>query len=207
MASNATVALSAPKVRITHEPFTWAVMREFFDPATASELATTFPSYGFRVAGASAKLFQVRSLVVAGTVHSSTATLPEPWRATAHLLASDEYRDRLGALVDRDLSGLRIDATLCRYPPGCSLAPHTDREVRDTTHVVYFNRVWQREWGGMLRVLRSSGVEDVIEEVSPELHTSVVMVRSDCSWHAVTPVVDGVAEERLSLLIHASHSE
>ena len=53
-------------------------------------------------------------------------------------------------------TGLRIDASLCRYPPGCSLLPHTDRPIRVATQVAYFNQEWRREWGGMLRILRSS---------------------------------------------------
>jgi len=202
-----TVARERPKVTIKHDPFTWAVVTGFLEEATAATLARDFPADGFRVAGSNAKQFHVRNLVVDGTVSSSTRDLPDSWRTAARFLASADYARLLGAIVDRDLAGLRIDATLCRYPPGCSLAPHTDREVRDTTHVIYLNRTWRPEWGGMLRILRSADVDDVIEEVLPELHTSSIMVRSDRSWHAVTAVAPGIVEERLSVLIHATHPE
>ncbi len=196
----------APR-RVQHAPFTWAVLEDFFTRQRTDALASSFPSQGFRPAGISSKLFYVRSLVVDSRVVTSAAELPEVWQDLGRLIVSPAYRDRLAGVVDRDLDGLRLDASLCRYPPGCSLMPHTDRELRDTTHVVYLNREWQPEWGGMLRILRSDNLDDVIEEVLPTLPTSVVMVRSDCSWHAVTAVAEGVTAERLSLLVHASRPD
>ena len=202
--------LGAPYVisgSVNQDPFTWAVVSGFFDHSVALRLAQEFPDDGFRVAGTRTKLFHVRSLVVDGRLPSSASGLPGTWRTIGHLISSMAYRDRLGDLVGRDLTGLRFDASLCRYPPGCSLEPHTDRDIRDTTHIVYFNRPWRREWGGMLRILRSAHLDDAVEEILPELHTSVVMVRSERSWHGVTTVADGVTQERLSLLVHASRAD
>ncbi|MDM7853884.1 2OG-Fe(II) oxygenase [Cellulomonas alba] len=202
-----TTTAGARSAAVHHEPFTWAVVTGFLDDELAHRLAAEFPTEGFRVAGTSAKLFSVRSLVVAGTVHSSTATLSPAWRDLASWLASPEHRRAFGDLVGLDLTGLRIDASLCRYPPGCSLAPHTDRPVRRATHVLYLNPLWRPEWGGEFRVLRSDDVDDVIERVLPTLGTSVAMVRSDRSWHAVGEVAAGVAVERRSVLVHASWPE
>ena len=207
MVSDPFIASRETGGTVNQDPFTWAVVNGFFDRSFALRLAQEFPSDGFRRAGTSTKLFHVRSLVVDGRLPSSVGGLPDAWRAIGHLIASAAYREMLGDLVSRDLMGLRLDATLCRYPPGCSLAPHTDRDIRDTTHILYFNRQWRREWGGMLRILRSAHVDDVIEEVLPELHTSVVMVRSERSWHAVTAVAGDVSQERMSLLVHASRAD
>ena len=173
--------------------------------ACAEQLADEFPADGFRTAGTSAKLFLVRSLVIDGQLPSAVRQLSAAWRQVAETIVDGDWVGRVGDVVGRDLTGLRIDASLCRYPPGCSLVPHTDRDIRDTTQVVYFNREWRPEWGGMLRILGSDDIDDVIEEVLPVLHSSVVMVRSDRSWHAVSPVAEGVQRERMSMLIHASH--
>lgn len=199
---------TGPRMATVHrDPFTWAVVRGFLDDELAHRLAAEYPEDGFRPAGTSAKLFSVRAMVVAGTVHSSTATLSDAWQDFAGWLASGAYRQAFGELVGLDLTGLRIDASLCRYPPGCALAPHTDRPIRRATHVQYFNPEWRPEWGGTFRVLRSDDVDDVIEEVQPTLGTSVAMVRSDCSWHTVTEVAPGVTAERRSVLAHASWPE
>jgi SM-20-related protein len=199
-------ALRAPSAGATvnHEPFTWTEIEEFLPRADAEQLAYEFPEDGFRVAGSSAKLFHVRSLIVDNQLATSTTSLSSAWQALGRLLISPAYAEWVGALVGKDLTGLRVDASLCLYPPGCWLAPHTDRPMRVTTQIVYFNEEWRPEWGGMFRVLRSENMEDVAAEVLPVLHTSVVMLRADNSWHAVSPVADGVTKVRRSLLMHTS---
>ena len=186
------------------DPYVWTVRHDFVTRGLAEQLADEFPRDGFRTAGTSAKLFLVRSLVIDGQLPSSVRQLSAAWRGVAEEIVDGDWVGRVGAVVGRDLTGLRIDASLCRYPPGCSLVPHTDRDIRDTTQIVYLNRVWRPEWGGMLRVLGSDDIDDVIAEVLPVLHSCVVMVRSERSWHAVTPVAAGVRHERLSMLLHAS---
>jgi hypothetical protein len=193
--------------RIHRDPFSWAVLDGFIPSAVADRLAADFPQDGFRAAGTNVKLFRVRSLVVDGVVPSAVTALSCDWGDFARYLTSPDYRERLEQVVSTDLGGLRIDATFCRYRPGSSLAPHTDQPKRVATHVLYFNAEWQPGWGGGFRILRSDDVDDVIEEVLPTLHTSVAMVRSDCSWHAVASVADGVTHERLSVLVHASRPE
>jgi SM-20-related protein len=195
--------LGARAVRNT-DPFNWSVVEDFFDRSVALSLSSEFPADGFRMAGSQIKKFYVRSLVVNSTLPSSIAKLSATWQNVALFISSPDYRKRLGEFFGRDLNHLRVDATLCRYAPGCSLPPHTDRDVRDTTHVIYFNREWYPDWGGLLQVLRSERPNDVVSEVVPKLNISVVMVRSDRSWHSVSPVAAHVDRERLSLLIHTS---
>jgi Rps23 Pro-64 3,4-dihydroxylase Tpa1-like proline 4-hydroxylase len=194
----------APAIDRRTTPFTWAVVDRFLDKALAQQLALDFPTDGFRTAGTQAKLFRVRSLVVNSQIASTASDLPESWMTLAEIIAAPGYARWLGQVVGRDLNGLRLDASLCRYPPGCSLQPHTDRDIRVTTHIIYFNEEWRAEWGGMLCILRSANIDDVVDAIPPQLHTSVVMLRSDYSWHAVTPVAEGVQRERLSLLVHTS---
>lgn len=186
------------------DPYIWSAVEDFFDPAMMLDLLSEFPADGFRIAGPGPKSFFIRSLVVNSALPSSTTDLSPTWQSMGRILASPDYRVRLGEFVGRDLSRLRIDATLCRYTPGCWLPPHTDRDIRDTTHVIYFNREWSPEWGGMFQILASERPDDIVAEVVPKLNISVVMVRSERSWHAVSSVVPGVERDRLSLLIHAS---
>lgn len=186
------------------DPFIWAVIEDFFDDSVAISLSSEFPADGFTLAGSQNAKFYVRSLAINGTL-SSAADLSPAWRNVGLLISSSDYRRRLGDFLGRDLSRLRIDASLCRYTQGCALPPHTDRAERDTTQVIYFNREWCSEWGGLLQVLRSERPDDVASEVIPTLNTSVMMIRSERSWHAVSPVPAGVNRERLSLVINLSN--
>lgn len=202
-----TIVRSAFETTATRhtEPFTWFVVESFFDDSVALSLSNEFPTDGFELAEYQSEKFYVRSLAVNGAVTLQSRTELSPmWRSVAQLISSPDYCGRVGRFLGRDLSRFRVDASLCRYEPGCCLRPHTDRTVRDTTQVVYFNREWRSDWGGMLQILRSGRSSDVVSEVLPKLNRSVIMIRSERSWHAVSPVKAGVHRERRSLVINFS---
>lgn len=67
------------------------------------------------------------------------------------------------------------------------------------THVFYFNENWDPKNGGCLNILRSSDISDSIAESPPIVGNSAVVVRADNSWHAVTPVTNGVHTSRRSM--------
>ena len=64
---------------------------------------------------------------------------------------------------------------------------------------MYFNRSWNRADGGCLNVLGSDDPSDVAAEIEPIIGNSAVLVRSENSWHAVSPVVKGCTRSRRSL--------
>jgi Rps23 Pro-64 3,4-dihydroxylase Tpa1-like proline 4-hydroxylase len=69
------------------------------------------------------------------------------------------------------------------------------------TQVFYFNVGWDPDWGGCLRILGSREPEDLIAELPPRLGSSSILVRSDSSWHSVTPVSGSAPAARLSLIV------
>ena len=69
------------------------------------------------------------------------------------------------------------------------------------THVVYFNSTWNQADGGRLRILRSADTEDVAAELLPIVGNSVVIVRSENSWHCVSRVVNHAASSRRSVTV------
>jgi len=100
--------------------------------------------------------------------------------------------------------GLVVDVAACLYRKDHWLGPHTDRPHRIATQVIYLNEEWNLEDGGQLRLLHSDRIEDIGAEVAPQLNTSVVIRRSERSWHAVMPVRDSIQCRRKSLLLHLS---
>lgn len=62
---------------------------------------------------------------------------------------------------------------------------HQDMKTKVLTHVIYFNTDWLESDGGCLRILNSSDPEDVHTKVLPNIGNSVVIIRSDTSWHSV----------------------
>lgn len=171
--------------RMRSDPFRWTTLGSVVPGDAAADLARTFPADGFVE---SARDGETKSYQLAARPIASQATLPEPWSLLVQGLRSDDYRVALEQLSGVSLAGVEPELTLWRYGPGCWLSPHVDKPDKILTHLFYFNPGWQRDWGGCLRILRSSEIDDVVDEVVPLAGESVVLVRSDASWHAVLPV-------------------
>jgi hypothetical protein len=69
------------------------------------------------------------------------------------------------------------------------------------TEVTYFNEAWDEDEGGSLSILGSQNLTDVRASVPPIVGSSVVLVRSDNSWHAVPPVSKQSQISRRSLAL------
>ena len=129
-------------------------------------------------------------------------SLTKDWQDLLAFIQSSEYISALGTLCRRALGDCKVEARFLLYDSGCWVSPHTDREDKVVTQLFYFTSQWDAKWGGCLRILRSSNVEDVAYEILPTLNTSAIIVRSSSSWHAVPPV-DAMADlPRQSLLVH-----
>ena len=105
----------------------------------------------------------------------------------------------MSSLTGLDLSSAPLEVNVFHYPPGGSLGAHPDLRDKIVTHALYFNQSWNTEDGGCLTILRSSNAGDIVQAVSPVVGNSAVLVRSDKSWHAVTPVVKSCRLSRRSL--------
>lgn len=132
---------------------------------------------------------------------SRAERLGAAWRALSEDLLSEAYRDALSRLTRLDLAGLPMEANVSHYGAGAWLGPHVDLPDKAVTHVFYFNDAWDAEDGGCLTVLRSREMSDAAAVVPPVVGNSVVLVRSDDSWHAVSPVRAGCRTSRRSLTV------
>ncbi len=196
---------------VKDEPYRYAVMTETFrNPETSRQLREQFPQENFSLSErldkrASQKRYRTYDYQL--VLHdkrdeSRIASLTPLWRQLVDEVTGTAYRDALAELTSSDLGCLQLEARLTRYSPGCWIEPHTDRADKVVTHLMYFNEPWRTEWLGDFRVLRSSDMEDYAERVPPHLGTSVVMVRSERSWHGVPPVQADIPQARMTLLVH-----
>lgn len=194
-------ALSRAALR--QEPYTHAVIDELFDADRARALAATFPTDHYRiVSGGAEKLYRydARPFVAFGRDEVVFAgNLSPEWQALGKQLASPEYREALGRLTNLDLSDAPLEVNLFHFGPRCLLEPHRDLADKIVTHVLYFNDDWDPANGGCLRILRSSNPDDFVTEVPPLVGSSVVLVRSEHSWHGVPAVKRGVTHSRRTL--------
>jgi SM-20-related protein len=187
----------------TH-PYRWAVIDRLYAPADAAALAKTFPRDHFKrlsdYGGEKDFEYESRELIGMGASSISRAAwLSDAWRAIANDLLSREYRMAMSDLIGIDLTEAPLEVNVFHYPPGGSLGPHPDLSDKIVTHVLYFNESWNDADGGCLTILGSANSSDVVTTVSPLVGNSAILVRSDNSWHAVTPVDRRCRASRRSL--------
>lgn len=196
------IQISRHKLRT--EPFAWAEIGNLFAPRDAAALATTFPCDHFKTlmsyGGEKDYEYEARALIPMGAETIAYAEeLSAAWLSLARAMLSPAYRSAMSLLTGRDLTNAPLEVNVFHYGPGACLGPHPDLADKVVTHVLYFNQAWNREDGGCLSILRSADPAEVVAEILPLVGNSVVLVRSDNSWHAVSRVVAGCQRTRRSL--------
>lgn len=188
--------------RLQTEPYRWAFIDRLFAEPDAAALASSFPRDHFQrqadYGGGKVFEFRARSLVRTDEI-ARPEELSEAWRELALDFLSPGYRAALSSMTGLDLGNARLEVNVFHYPPGSSHGAHPDHRDKIVTHVLYFNDSWNESDGGCLTILGSANPQDVVRQVLPVVGNSAVLVRSDNSWHAVSPVAKSCHETRRSL--------
>jgi SM-20-related protein len=202
MLQTTSIARSA----LSNDPYDWGEVGDLYSPQGAAALARTYPRDHFKTLsghdGEKQYLYEARSLVGMGAQRASFASeLSAAWLELARDLLSREYRTAMSLLTCYDLRAAPIEVNVFHYGPGSSLGPHLDLPAKLVTHVLYFNTNWNPADGGCLSILRSKNAQDIAANILPLAGNSSVLVRSDRSWHAVQPVIDGSGGSRRSVTV------
>jgi SM-20-related protein len=169
--------------RRREHPFTWAVIDPTFsDRAIAAELERSFPiaphQRFLRERG------DKRHRLEGWRLEQRDDALAPPWRCLVDEVRGDTYRRAIEAATGLALGDCELELTFWCHSEGCYLDPHPDKPEKVVSHLLYFNEGWTRAMGGALLLLGSARPDDVIEDVVPRANVSVVIVRSERSWHA-----------------------
>jgi SM-20-related protein len=190
--------------QLESDPYQWAVIDRIFTAEDAALLSVTFPYDQFKrhsyYGGDKDSDYEARALIAMGERSiSAPEKLSRAWRALANDFLSTAYRAAMSSLTGIDLASVPLEVNVFNYPPGGLLGAHADLPDKIVTQTIYFNRSWSDEDGGCLNILRSSDHGDIVRKVSPLVGNSAVLVRSEKSWHAVSPVAKGCRRSRRSL--------
>ncbi len=191
---------------LENEPYAWAQIGELYAPKHAAALAATYPRDHFKTVsgydGEKSYQYEARALLGLGAdTVAHAGELSAAWLELAHDLLSPDYRTAMSLLTGHDLTAVPVEANVFHYGPGASLGPHLDLPSKLVTHVLYFNATWRAADGGCLTILRSGDAADVAAEILPLVGNSSVLVRSDSSWHAVSPVAASCRRSRRSVTV------
>jgi SM-20-related protein len=188
------------------DPYRWAVVDQLFSPVDCEKLARTFPRDHFKTVegydGEKGYQYEARSLIAMGAdVPTGARFLSPEWTHLAEDLLSSAYREALSRLTGVELTQLPIEANVFHYGRSAWLGPHVDLPDKVVTQVFYFNEAWKQSDGGCLTILRSGDVSQIVKVVLPLVGNSVVLVRSENSWHAVSRVRENCRSSRRSLTV------
>lgn len=191
---------------LNKDPFEWAFVDRLFTPADAAAIAASYPFDHFKLVrgndGEKGYEYEVRSLIHMGAQSPTDAGYLSPeWRQLAADLLSSDYRKAMSRLTNLDLNDLMIEANIFHYRPNDWMGPHLDLKEKVVTHVLYFNDKWNPADGGCLNILRSSTPSDVHIQVPPIVGNSVVLVRSEKSWHSVSKNIGASGRSRRSMTV------
>jgi hypothetical protein len=188
------------------EPYRWAIIDRLFSPADGNALVKSFPRDHFKTVkgydGEKGYEYEARSLIAMRASSASHGEFLSPaWQELAADLLSPAYRAAMSRLTGFDLSSLPIEVNVSHYGARAWLGPHVDLEDKIVSHILYFNSQWNETDGGCLTILRAADMSQVVAIVPPLIGNSVVLVRSQNSWHAVSRVRDGKRESRRSMTV------
>lgn len=146
--------------------------------------------------------FGIQDIVLQNHInHSAKKNVSDIWFNFAEFILSKEYIDLLTECTNVDLSEMDINISFYKFEKGDWVSPHIDNDNKILTQIFYFNDFWSRDWGGYFNLLGSKHVQDVHFSVPPLVTFSVLIFRTDYSWHMVTPVTDMSRVPRLSVQV------
>ncbi|MEH2181889.1 2OG-Fe(II) oxygenase family protein [Nostoc sp.] len=215
-------------------PYRYAVIKNLFAKAASLELAASFPQEQFRLSigegygylwsemlasnedialmykfceRASPELSaHWRDRITQGRLSSNLGNLSSIWRQLIEELWTPAYRQALTQMSGVELKDCAMVIGFRRYNLGHCHRPHTDEPSKALTHLLFFNEQWSIDWGGCLRILFDEKPESVFQDIAPLDQFSAVIVRSENSWHMVTPVASTALRCRLALRITFFHN-
>jgi Rps23 Pro-64 3,4-dihydroxylase Tpa1-like proline 4-hydroxylase len=194
--------------KINSSPFKWAFINNLFSTEDADKLSDSYPDdqENFKPIdgydGEKSYLYTARSMVNMGKrVITNQSNLSPEWQQFMDIFLSKEYARAISDLIGIDVTGAAIEINAFNYNPGSWMGPHVDLKDKIVTHILYFNRNWDMQNGGNFSILNSKETADTIIQISPVIGNSVIVVRSDNSWHSVTKVDEKCIQTRKNITV------
>jgi SM-20-related protein len=157
------------KAELETSPFDFMVVSDFIREDWKDKLIEAYPK-----------------VKAAGSFPLSSVTCNSEFTLLINELNSDAFRQAIETKFSLDLQGKPTMFTVrgkCRLKDG---QVHTDSESKIITVLLYMNPSWENQ-GGRLRLLKSTNIEDIKTEISPNIGTLLVFKRCDHSYHGHLP--------------------
>ncbi|GAA6619146.1 2OG-Fe(II) oxygenase [Scytonema sp. NUACC26] len=189
------------RATIQEVPYRWAFLENLFSLEESLELAKSYPQEGFERVGDRSKNFLVLPVIDETKDTIKPCKLNSLWQELIDDLCTSAYRATVGNLTGLNLMNDLMYIYFFCYDSESSFPPHPDADTIRMVQLFYFNQEWDTHWGGCLRILKDENAESVYQGIPPLLNTSVILVKSENSWHCVTPVTSHSPQSRRILKV------
>lgn len=173
---------------VFQHPFPYVEVRGALDQESARLLRRSFPrNLDLTIRGSGTdKTYIVSNKRILG-VDGTRWTRSAAWNRFLDSVLRSDYHDYLSGISGASLRGALVEVDVNAYGAGGYMSAHTDRPEKVLSHIIYLSPYWDDAWGGELALLDGAQGR-VIRSVRPEWPTSILLPRSDQSWHSVAPV-------------------
>lgn len=127
--------------------------------------------------------------------------LDSEWLQLLNEIRSEEYRNLMSRITGIALGNASLEVNLWEYASGSSLSVHTDKKEKLVTHLIFFNPVWEDDWGGHFCIHTANDDQAVFDSILPTSDNSIILITTDDSWHSVTSVTSKAPVRRRGLQI------
>lgn len=175
-------------LKLRDSPYIWGATNELILPQYRQGLVRLFPNEGFISCEANRedKSYSMLCKSVSTDITDVHISENSLWQQFIEEIVSKQYIDALSLLNGYSLHNKKIELNLWKYCYGNWLSPHTDKEDKVFTQLLYFNAAWPKLGGGALRILNSNNEDDYHQQIYPGPCHSVFLKRSSNSWHSVS---------------------
>lgn len=191
------------KGKVTSSPYKWGLVESIWsDEKTARMLVSEFPTEQFNYHLYGAGFYLKRTLVKFNEKKADHAeSLPGSFVKLAEDLVSDKFREAVETFTGLSLKDHPMEAVLFRTGHFTSYSAHEDSASAIVRMTFYLNNDWTPRVGGELQILKNKEDKTPVHTVQPKLGTATVILRSDDSWHNISPVDPKFRDSRNTVVV------
>lgn len=123
------------------------------------------------------------------------------WLQLLNEIQSEKYLNLMSRITGITLENALLEVNLWEYASGSNLSVHTDKKEKLITHLIFFNPVWEDDWGGHFCIHTANDDQAIFDKILPTSDNSIILITADDSWHSVTSVTSKAPVKRRGLQI------
>ncbi|MGV9361469.1 2OG-Fe(II) oxygenase [Amycolatopsis sp. NPDC003731] len=188
------------------DPFTIHLAENVLSPDSVAKLEDSAPTEGFErievLDPEHEKQYAMNLLYLQkdSELCPAAATVPAPWAELITSLRSPEFVTWLEAGTGLGLRALPTDIGVYTHFDGDYISVHKDKPDKALTAILYLNRNWPEELGGLYEVRASEDpAVPPVRSIAPRGGQLLAFPPTATSWHAVSEVRTGGTQTRLTV--------